>query len=224
MNPSKRITKQQMKQDRLVSTAFMTTEYVQKNPKPFIIGGLIFVVALIAIVLLRYSSTNKNDEAQNIFIRSQMEAAMGQEDAALSDMNLLVSNYGGTSFARLSALTLANSNFNTGDYDKALEGFKKISNDYSSDNMMASIAATGMAACYEAKGDFANAGKYYKQAVSLYPDDNIWAPQHLLKAGINFAKAGDKKSAIEVYDEIEKKFSNSPEVNNARRLKAEISY
>ena len=38
MSPAKRITKKQIKEDKLVTTAFKASEYIQKNPTPFIIN------------------------------------------------------------------------------------------------------------------------------------------------------------------------------------------
>ena len=56
MSPAKRITKKQMKEDRLVSSVFKTSEYIQKNPKPFIIVGtaaaVIFIAGIILIIIM----------------------------------------------------------------------------------------------------------------------------------------------------------------------------
>jgi len=57
-----------------------------------------------------------------------------------------------------------------------------------------------------------------------FTPDEIWTPDYLLKAGQNFAKAGDKVSAEEAFGEIEKKFANSADASTARRALAALKY
>jgi TolA-binding protein len=89
--------------------------------------------------------------------------------------------------------------------------------------MMASGAAAGKGACLEIKGNYPEAAKAYLRAAE-YNSGDIWTPNYLLKAGQNFVKAGDKTSAQAAFEKIEKTYSNTPEVNSARRALAELKY
>lgn len=57
-----------------------------------------------------------------------------------------------------------------------------------------------------------------------YESGELWTPNYLFKAGQNFAKAGDKKSAQAAFDKIEKEYANSTESMGAKRAQAELKY
>ncbi len=108
MSPEKRITKRQMKEDKLVSTTFKTTEYIKQNQSTFLIA-VVAVVAVIAIVLfMRWNSSKKQTDSQAYLSRAEMELAMGQNDQYIIDMQNIAENYGGTPSARIACFNLAN--------------------------------------------------------------------------------------------------------------------
>jgi TolA-binding protein len=150
-----------------------------------------------------------------------MMGGMGQMDQYAATLTMLADDYSGTTAAKIATLRLANDNFTQKKYDDALKYFNVLSDKYSDDKMVATSAAAGKGACYELKGDYTQAGKFYQQAADFNSGD-IWTPGYLLKAGQNFAKAGDKKSAQAAFDQIAKRFANSNENNIAKRSLAEL--
>jgi TolA-binding protein len=134
-----------------------------------------------------------------------------------------VDNYGSTPSARMACFTLANMFFKDKQYAKAEQYFRKILDDYSKDKMMTASASANVGSCLEMKSDYLGAAKMYKQAAEVDPND-LWSPGYLLKAGQNFAKSNDKKSAQAVFSEIEKNYPNSQENSTARRSLAELNY
>ena len=106
MSPAKRITKKQMKEDRLVSSVFKTSEYIQKNPKPFIIVGTAAAVIFIAVILFLWNIDKKNTQAAGYLARAQISYDRGFGDDAVIDLQTVVDNYSNTSAAadRSSAL------------------------------------------------------------------------------------------------------------------------
>jgi predicted negative regulator of RcsB-dependent stress response len=222
MSAEKRITKRLMKEDRLVSTTFKATEYIQKNQTAFIIGGIAVVVIFSAILLIKMNASRKVSESYALLFQSEMVAAGGQMDQYMADLALLADNYSGTTAAKIATLRLANTYFDQTNYDKSESYYTILTKKYSSDKMVATIGAAGIAACYEAKGNFAEAAKYYSQAAA-YKSGDLWTPAYLLRAGQNYAKAGDKKSAEAAYDQIEKQYANSSETSTAKRYRAELA-
>ena len=210
-----------MKEDKLVSTTFKATEYVQKNQTPFIIGIVGIVVIFAAIMFFRWSGERKRTESAALLSRAEMIGGMGQMEQYTATLTMLADDYSGTTAAKIASLRLANDYFTQKQYDNALKYFTVLSDKYSDDKMVATSAAAGKAACYELKSDYAQAGKYYQQAADFKSGD-IWTPGYLLKAGQNFAKAGDKKSAEAAFDAIAKNFGNSNENNIAKRSLAEL--
>jgi TolA-binding protein len=221
MSPAKRITKKQMKEDRLVTTAFKASEYLQKNPKPFLIGGSAAAIIFIAILLFFWNIDKKNDEAEGYLSRAQLANDRGLTNEAIADLKKVVDEFSSSRSASSACFTLSNILFDNRNYEEALQYFVLTVEKYASDKMKAASAAAGAGACHEQLGNRQEAGRYFKMAAALYPEE-MWAPEYLLRAGWNFAAAGDDESARQAFNEIISKYAKSKELNTARRSLAEI--
>lgn len=221
MSPAKRITKKQMKEDRLVSSVFKTSEYIQKNPKPFIIGGTAVAVIFIAVILYLWNIDKNNNRATGYLARAQISYDRGIADDAVIDLQTVVDNYPGTFSAPSACFKLANIYFENGNYEEALRYFNIMINKYPEDNMKLASAAAGAAACHEQAGNRQEAGRYYKMAADFYPD-GLWAPLNLLNAGKNYMAAGDLESAKTAFNKITSDYKDSREINTAKRFLSEI--
>jgi len=223
MSAEKRITKRQMKGDRLVSTTFKATEYIQKNQTPFVIGTVAILAVFALVVIMRWNTNRKTSEASGILTRAEMSAAVGELNLYFSDLQLLSDNYGGTSAGKIATLRLANNAFDSEDYKTARVFFERIIERYSDDKTILASACAGLAAGLEMQGDFKQAGEYYQKAADA-SEGEIWASNYLYKAGINYASAGEKEAARTAFKIIEEKYQNTAEYTLARRALAEISY
>jgi predicted negative regulator of RcsB-dependent stress response len=223
MKSEKRITKRQMKEDRLVSTTFKATEYIQKNQTPFIIGTVAILIVFALVVLLRWNADRRRTESADILTQSEITAAMGDMDQYMASLRMLSDNYGGTTAGKIATLRLANNAFDMRDFVNAETYFKRILDRYSDDKVISASAAAGIGASLEMREDFIGAGEYYLRAAD-YSDGELWAANYLYKAGINFAKAGERDKAAAALNRIEEKYQNSPEYNPARRVLAEITH
>ncbi len=223
MSPARRITKKQIKEDKLVTTAFKASEYIQKNRTPFVIGGVGVAVVFIAIVLMMWSADRKKNEATTLLARAHLAFDTGQVDAGIGDLRALAENYSGTRPAARGTLLLANYYFQEKNYTEALDYYNKIIAGYDKDRMMLSNAIAGAAACKEIDGDRLEAGRLYQEAARIFPDE-LWAPDNLLRAGVSFVAAGDTASARIAYSEIDSSYGNSMQAKEARRSLAEINY
>ena len=221
MSPAKRITKKQMKEDRLVSSVFKTSEYIQKNPKPFIIVGTAAAVIFIAVILFLWNIDKKNTQAAGYLARAQISYDRGFGDDAVIDLQTVVDNYSNTSAAASACYKLANVFFDNGNYEEALKYFIVMIDNYPDDKMKLAASAAGAAACHEQLGDRQEAGRYYRMAAELYPD-KLWAPENLINAGRNYMAAGDLESARMVFNEIIDSYKESRELNSAKRFISEI--
>jgi outer membrane protein assembly factor BamD (BamD/ComL family) len=222
MSPSKKISKHQIKEDKLVTTTFKATEYIQKNPKPFVITGIAILAIFTLIVVIKFSMDKRQQSAQELYIRANLAMAAGNVDAAVADYMTLVNEYDSTPYARTARLALANKYYGDQNWEQSLSEFENLADDSGDDKMMLSIALAGMASCYEQMGNYQQAGKKYREAADV-SDSPLLAPGQLLKAGQNFAKAGDKTQASDALKIIEEKYNTSPEASAARRLYAEVN-
>lgn len=223
MSPVKRITKKQIKEDKLVTTAFKASEYIQKNPTPFVISGVAVAVIFIAVVLMMWSADRKKNEAAALLSRAYLAFDSGQVEDAIANLINLGDNYSGTEPAAHATFILANRSFQEKDYAKARSYYDKVIAGYDKDKMVLSSAVAGAAACREIEGDKLEAARLYMEAARIFPG-KLWAPDYLLRAGINFAAAGDTTSAKIAYGEVDSSYGSSMQAGKARRSLAEINY
>ncbi len=223
MSPAKRISKRQIKEDKLVTTVFKASEYIQKNPTRFVISGVAVAVVFIAVVLLLWSADRKKNEAATLLARAHLAFDAGLVEEAFGDLKSLAENYSGTNQAARATFILANRSFQEKNYTEARDHYERLIAAYDKDKMMLSSAVAGAASCTEIDGDRLEAARLYLEAAMIFPDE-LWAPRYLLRAGINFVAAGDTASARIAYSEIDSSYGNSVQANTARRSLAEIKY
>jgi len=152
MKVQKRISKKQIKGDRLVSTTFKATEYIQKNQTPFIVGSVVLIIILALVLLLRTSANRKNDEASAILSRGELTAASGNVGQYVADLRTLADDYQGTPAGKVAAVRLASNYFYQKQYDDAKRYFQLILDHYADDNLLSAGASAGLGAVYELQG------------------------------------------------------------------------
>ena len=223
MSSDKRFTKKQIKEDKLVKTAFRTSQYIQKNPTAFIAGGIVLAVIFAAVLLFIWSSDKKKEESITLLARGRIAMESGQPEAGMGDLETLIKDHAGSEAAGIGAMILANYYYRNMEYDKALTYFEIVVSDYSGEKMMIANASSGAAACYEIAGNRAEAARYYRMAADSFPD-RIWAPDQLKWAFYNYLAIGDTTTAISVIKELNSLYENTPEAIAAKRTLAEITY
>jgi outer membrane protein assembly factor BamD (BamD/ComL family) len=223
MTTSKRFSKKQIKEDRLVTTAFKTSEYVQKNPTPFVAGGIALAVIIAAILLFIWNANRKQTEASDLLIRARLSMEAGQPEMAIPDLESLVRDYSGTDATGKGALLLASHYYVNQEYDKALQYFETIVSDYREDNIRLANAASGAATCHEFTGNFQEAARYHRISAEAFPD-GIWAPEQMKKAMLDYLGAGDTSAAVVVAKDLDSLYQNTKEGLAAKRLLAELNY
>ena len=221
--PGKRLTKRQIKEDKLITAFFKATEYVQKNPIPFIAGVVVIVAILLIPTLLKRNHQAKAEEASRLLTRAQFSIVIRETAAAMSDLELIIRDYSNTSAARSAFLMLTNSLYEAGKYDEALEQFDRMLKKYSKDKMMSSSALAGMAACYKATDQWSEAAKAFLRAAEINPDQ-LWTPHYMMEATISFLQAADTASAQSTLQRIENEYPDSKELKTAQKMLAEMKY
>jgi len=223
MAPGKRFSKKEIKEDKLVTTAFRTSEYIQKNPTPFIVGGVIVGVLFAAVLLFMWSSDKKQTESDKLLARARIEMEMGQADLAVADLETLADSYPGSNAGLNGTLVLANYYFGKDDYENAKKYFEIAASGNTDDQLRLANANSGLAACYAMTGDYVKSAQYYKLSADVYPE-RIWAPEQLKWSIHYYIMAGDTASAISTINELNKKYETSTEAMESKKTLAELTY
>lgn len=223
MNPEKRITKKQIKQDSFITSALKASDYVRANRKYFW-GGLASVVAIILIgYFINYMNTQKVADSKKLFGEGQLSTAMGQASSAMASYRNLLDQYGSTETADRACYFLAKICFEQGQYDSAIVYYENYIEKYGKEPILLAAAYAGAANCLEMKEDYAKAGDYYSKAAEV-ANSNYASPDYYMDAGRVYNMANMKDQAEKAYQTVIDKYTSSSRVAMARKKIAEIQY
>ncbi len=219
MSP-RRITKKEMKEDKLVTTAFRLSEWLRKNlNQVLMVAGGAVVVAI--VVFFVFSSRARRDQkAADLFGKATMEFQTGNASQAITDLHTVMERYGGTKSAGPAAFYLATAYFYAKDYTTAKTTFERFIEEYSEDRLSLASAQAGIAECDMQNGAFEAAGDNFIKAVSSKPD-GLLAPQYLLSAGRAYLKADQREKARQAFQRVLDEYPDSKQARKAKEQLAE---
>lgn len=227
LRPKKKITKRELKEDTLVLTYFKAQNFLAVHKKH--IGIVVFAAVVLLAAGVAYNNNRLGNERKaaaelgkvfSFYDGGSFKLAIdGIPEKNILGLNSIVDNYGSTPSGEVATFYLANSYYMLGDYDKALEYFEEFD---ATDEVLEVSAISGLAACYEAKGSHVEAAKTFERAARAY-SDQVLNPENLRNAARNYALAGEKVKAVEIYEKIKKEFPESPLARDVERSIAELS-
>jgi tetratricopeptide (TPR) repeat protein len=227
LKPQKKISRREIKEDKLVTAYFNTRGWLEQNTK--IISYVAIGLAAVAVIIFLWSKNKaeSNDKATAMLAKVIPYYDQGNYNAALNGvpqegtqgLQAIVDEHGSTNSGQIAKLYLANSYYALKDYEKALEYYDDIS---VSDKLVSASALAGVAACYEAKGDFSKAASYFEKAASKNMT-LAQAPQNLQRSALNYAAVGKKEKAVELLQTLKKEFPASSYARDVDRFIAEYS-
>jgi TolA-binding protein len=227
LKPQKKVSRREIKEDKLVTKYFETRQWVEENTKLLSYIAMGIVAVLVVGFLWSKNQAESNDKATTLLAKviplydgNKFDLAInGVPQEGIQGLQAIVDEYGSTKTGEIAKLYLANSYFAIKNYDKALEYYDDIS---VSDKMIKSSAIAGMAACYEVKGDFNKAASYFEKAASKNMT-LTQAPENLQRAAINYAASGKKDKAVEILQALKKEFPTSPYAREVDRFISEYN-
>lgn len=220
LTPKKKLTRREMKEDKLVTTWFKITDYLTQHVREvaMAVGGIILVIGL--FFLFNWMKTRDEQNAAVQFAQARIEYNAQNYTAAIPLLEKLVNDHGGTQSAGLGMVYLANAYMLTKDYVNAEKYYKRYLDDVDDDPILSMSAAYGLAATHEERGDYAKAAALYEKAARKY-DESYRAPQFLMSAARCFKQAGQAESARRVLQALLDKYPKSAQADEAKLLMAE---
>lgn len=214
LTPRKRITKKQLKEDKLITYAVKSKEWLDENIK-YVSGGLIAVIVVIAAIFI-ISNTRKNAEAAtSVELASAVQVYESRDYTnAVTLFTNIVNNNKSTQSGKLARYYLAQSLYKTGEYGAAQEHFRKFASSFRADDYLKNVALAGEAASLEQQDQFADAAAKYESIGKKYTDSPHIA-RYFLRAARCYSLAGNNTKAKEIYQLIIEKYPDSQEKNDA---------
>jgi len=227
LKPKKKITKKDLKEDKLVSTYFKTTEFFYQNKK-YISWGITGLIVLVIAGVIYFNNRAANEEKATTALgeilryydKGEYQTAInGVPEKNVVGLKEIADEYGGTHSGDLAKFFLANCYYLQGNYDEALKYFDDFGGNFAP---MRASAVAGAASCYEAKGDNKRAAEYFERAASIVRDSQL-SPEYLRNAARDYALTGKKERAIELLKKLKKDYPTSTYIRDADRMLAEFS-
>ncbi|MDR3611715.1 MAG: hypothetical protein P4L27_14185 [Ignavibacteriaceae bacterium] len=212
----KKLSKKEIKEDKLVTTYYKAYGYIQENLNRLAIYAGILVVVILAVILYANNKAKNNETAGTELARmmssydtgNYLEAIEGRAGTKLSGLKSIVDKYGSTENGEIAKIYMANSYNNLGKLDEAYKLYK----DYSGSNKLFKATAIAGQASYQAyQKNYEKAADLYKKA-AFVSDEDVLNPEYLLLAAINYITAGKNSDAKELFAKIKKDYATSTAV------------
>lgn len=225
LKPRKRITKKELKQDKLVTLYFNVIEFFRNNKK--IVSGTATGLVIAAIVAVAYMNNvrSNNDKAATELSQvlgsfsggAYQVAINGDPTQNVRGLKYIVENYGNSETGEQAKIYLADCYYYLGNYADAMKYFK----DYDgSDKFLQASAYAGMAEVYAVQKKYSDAAEYYERAAAV-DSKNFLTPEYLVGAARNYIKTDHSEKAVSLLDRVKKDFPNSQYAQNVDLLMAE---
>jgi tetratricopeptide (TPR) repeat protein len=160
------------------------------------------------------SQSIKSQRAETAYFQARQAVEAGNLPLGVSDLQKVVTRYGGTAAGSQAALTLAQALYDQGKFKEGVAALKKAEGDVPSE-FRPSVHVLE-AAGYESLKDFANAAEQYRQASSVTPFAADKA-EYLASAARDYQSAGNVKAAIGIWQDLVK--NENPAVAGEARVR-----
>ena len=227
LTKKKKLSRKEIKEDKLVSTYYKTFGFIQKNSSRFLTYGGILVVVVLAVLYYINHKKQVNQEAGIALSRvidsydqgAYLEAIEGKTGTQNAGLKKIVEQYSGTENGETAKIYLANSYNNLGKLDEAFKYYQSYSG---SIPMLEATALAGQGGYYTYKKEYEKAADLYRDAahVSKFNAEN---PDYLLKAAINYIKAGKDADAKDLLTTIKNDYKTSDASKEVDRYLALIN-
>ena len=223
LKPRRRLTKKQLKEDKLLTTVYQMQSFLETEWKRIAIIGISVVVMMILGFYFYKSNKAQEQEAASRLYALEFQYIERQvyNDELVKGLEDIVNQYPNTFSGGNAAFYLANTYYYLGNYQKAEEYFEIYLDKYDGADLLKSSALAGIAASFEQRKMYKEASEFYLRSVKEFPDEYL-VPENMLGAARALAFSGQKEEAKIQCKDIIEKFPNTKQALDAERLLARL--
>lgn len=222
---AKKKTEQVDNLQELESALTKTEQFVEDNQKiiSYAVGGVILVVALFLgfnKFYLKPKEKEANSQmfmAENYFEKDSFNLAINGDGNYLGFLDI-IDDYGITKAANRAKYYTGISYLRMGQFEEALDYLNKFK---TKDILLAPVAEGAKGDAYLELGETDKALKQYKNAYSA-SDNELTAPIYMMKAAKLLESMDELEQALDLYQDVKKKYPESTEASNADRYIARV--
>jgi len=205
----------------ITETIDKAESYVQENKKSLsIIGGAIVLVVGGYLGYTNFIVKPQEENAQKqmfvaerYFQTDSLDLAINGDGQSFGFLKI-IDEYGSSNSANLAHYYLGVCYLKKGEFEKSIEYLSKYD---AEDDVTGAIALGDIGDAHLELGRNDDAMKYYKKAAD-WDENSFTAPLYLKKTATVYEIQGDYKSALEIYQRIQKDFPASTEGRDIDRL------
>ena len=226
LTKKKKITKKNIKEDKLVTTYYKTVGFFNDNSQKIYLYGGILVAIIVAVFFYEKHISAQNSKASlelsrvmNLYQNGAYQQAIdGQPNSNIIGLKKIVEQYGSTETGETAKIFLANCYNMLGKYDEAFKYF----DDYDgSIKMYKATSLAGKANYYAVNKEYLKAANAYKEAAFTDKNDALNS-DYLLSAGINFLKVNKNDDAKEMFQKIKDEYKTTSAYREVDRYMAMV--
>ena len=214
----KRETRKELlkKEDEFVSLSTRIYQFAVKRRTQLQWAAISIAVILVIIlgVSLYFRHLNKkalaayNTAYKNLVSAASPEASQENIQRSAEELNRLISEYGRTKMATLAIPQLAYLEFGQGNYDEAISLYNAYLEKLGDDSIYRPMAYFGLAACYEAKGDYQSAIRFLEKIVEN--NAAFLKEEAMFSLGRMYDLSGRRELSKEAFQKFVSQFPQSP--------------
>lgn len=216
---TKRMTKEELREDEFVEWLVSVVDYIRDHRNSFIVGVFIVVAGIFGIrTFIDTQHQNIRDAAAlwgDVLIAEQG----GQLTEAAKKAEHIMTNYAGSPAAGQATIFLANLNYSQEKYAEAekLYGSYLNSGDSGKTEILRHAAEMGLLACAEVSGDLEETAIAYEMLGSKYAGQSMGA-WSLMSAARCFKNLGDIERSTDILRRISVDYPKLPIAKQARNM------
>jgi TolA-binding protein len=198
----RRLTKHDIRQrDQFAQSMLKFSAYARKHVW-LLIGGLVVIILVVSISSTTLRKRHAASEESLTMLATAVDAYyMGAIDESIALSQKILEAYPRSYIAERALYFLASAYYTRGEYQFAEENFQRYLDRNPNDELFVPSAMSGIAACYESRGDFAGAAEIYEEVADTYPDAVV-TPEALLSAARCREEIGEYREAERIYQRI----------------------
>ncbi|MEE2658041.1 MAG: tetratricopeptide repeat protein [Candidatus Latescibacterota bacterium] len=213
---SNRPTRAELEEDQFLEWVLTALAYIRARGHIFI-GGAVAVVATIAIIsFVQQQRSSARTEAAALLFEATLADQVGQIDGVLRVCERLVDDFGNTPAAAQATVMLGNRYFALGRYAEAERSYQRYLDDYGDEPVLRFAAESGIAAGYEAQGNFEQAAAAYVDYATRHPEIEASALM-LMDAARCHRQLGDRDRERSLLERVMEEFPQSSATTRARQ-------
>lgn len=216
MAKSKKSRKELLKKpDEFITLTGKAIRFVSRYQKP--ISYSVCAVVAVVLVIFGYRFFAHRAEAKAFSLLEQTMARYEAQKKATSpdeaykkvseEFQRIVEKYGGNAAGKLARASYANISYDAGDYNKAIELYKRSLKDFKDHPMVYNLILSGLGYAYQQIGDNPNAAVYFEKLAAATDSSN--RDEALFNLGMIYEKLGDTDKSHQAFNQILSNYPNS---------------